>query len=211
MNGGVGLPKRVLHPPVLWKDYDVGDRGVDKSLLFVTMINCNTNKGGYILPRIAEHLPELRFVGVRGAYEEQIIKPAANLKYLPNTPCIKNIYAQTRILLIPSAYESWGRVAVEAMSSGIPVIATATPGLSEALGSAGIFCDREDIPSWTSHIRRLVEDEAYYAAVSRRCRARSRELDPRPQMNELEQWLTSLAERPVGQEELHVGEGLVFH
>ncbi|MFE2879219.1 hypothetical protein ACFXG6_32815 [Streptomyces roseus] len=40
------------------------------------------------------------------------------------------------------------RVAVQAFSSGIPVIAHPTLGLIESLGSAGIYAYRDDLNAW---------------------------------------------------------------
>ena len=40
---------------------------------------------------------------------------------------------------MPSQEETWGRVAIEAISSGIPVIANPTEGLREALDYCGIY------------------------------------------------------------------------
>jgi glycosyltransferase involved in cell wall biosynthesis len=131
----------------------------------------------------------VEFAGVRGGYDKQIITTTPNITYLENTPRIQEVYAKTKILLVPSQYESWGRVAVEAMSSGIPVIANPTPGLKEALGNAGIFCYREDVSAWTREIKRLMEDSTHYQTVSDRCRLRAKELDPVPQMDAFAAWI----------------------
>src|SRR5678815_5651953 len=89
----------------------------------------------------------------------------------------EKVYARTRILLMPSAYETWGRVGVEAMCSGIPVIAHPTPGLTEALGDAGFFDDRDDVDAWAKTVRRL-DDPAEYRKASRAAFKRAAELDP---------------------------------
>ena len=102
------------------------------------------------------------------------------------------MYAKTDILLIPSKEESWGRVAVEAMSSGIPVIANPTPGLVESCGEAGIFCKRNDIDSWVREIRRLKTDSEYYKTKSDLCLMRAKELDPEPQLKAMADWLSQL-------------------
>lgn len=180
-----GFPIKVLYPPVFWQDYSVPRTNAN----FITLINLNKNKGGKILPEIARRIPEEQFAGVKGGYDKQIIdKSASNITYFPNTPKIQEIYEKTKILLVPSSYESWGRVAVEAMSSGIPVIANPTPGLREALGNAGIFCHRDDIPAWVKEIKRLREDEEYYKLMSVKALARAKELDPIPQMDALAKW-----------------------
>jgi len=181
------IPSIVVFPPVYWKEYNV-----ETSREYVTLINLNANKGGDILYKIAKEMPDVKFMGVKGGYDGQIIKPLPNLKYVDNTPFIQSIYAKTDILLVPSKEESWGRVAVEAMSSGIPVIASPTPGLLESCGDAGIFCDRNSISAWVKEIRRLKTDSAWRKEVSDKCLARAKELDPKKQLDEMAIWLSKL-------------------
>ncbi|MEU6394827.1 glycosyltransferase family 4 protein [Streptomyces sp. NPDC046939] len=84
----------------------------------------------------------------------------------------ETVYARTRVVLMPSIYESWGRVAIEACASGIPVIAHPTPGLVEALGEAGIFAYRDDLNAWTDALNHLSRPR-HWRAASRRAAARS--------------------------------------
>ena len=86
---------------------------------------------------------------------------------------------------MPSDYESWGMVGVEAMHSGIPVIAHPTPGLRESLADAGTFIDRGDVDAWEAAIRRLYDDEDAFT----RARKRAGELDP---VDELDAWVTAV-------------------
>ena len=62
---------------------------------------------------------------------------------------------------MPSNNETWGRTAVEAMASGIPVIHSESPGLVECVGGAGIQCDRIDVDGWCQSIRRILGDRAF--------------------------------------------------
>lgn len=182
------LPSFVLYPPVDWREY-----AVERKREFVTLINCNTNKGGKILIEIAKKMPEVQFLGVLGAYNQQIQDTSVpNIRYINSTPQIKEVYARTDILLMPSKEESWGRTAVEAMSSGIPVIAHPTPGLLESCGNAGIYCKRDSIEDWVKEIRKLRSDEAYYNAISAKCKERAIELDPEPQLEALSKWLEKI-------------------
>ena len=60
----------------------------------------------------------------------------------PATFNISEIYATTKVLLAPSLwYESLGRVATEATMNGIPVLASKSGGLPEAVGAGGITMD----------------------------------------------------------------------
>lgn len=76
---------------------------------------------------------------------------------------------------MPSESETWGMAGVEAMCSGIPVIAHPTPGLKESLGDAGIFVDRDDIDGWVEQLVRL-DDVREYAAASTAASRRAAEL-----------------------------------
>jgi glycosyltransferase involved in cell wall biosynthesis len=177
-----------VHPPVAAEDYRAtpGDR--------VTLINLTEDKGARVFYALAERMPDKRFLGVIGGYGQQIVRDdLPNVEITPHTPgdrMATDVYARTRVLLVPSAYESYGRVAVEAMCSGIPVVAHPTPGLHESLGDAGIFCDRNDINAWQAAVRRL-HSPAVYPKASRAAAARAAGLDPAA---ELDTWAEALEE-----------------
>lgn len=145
----------------------------------VTLINLTYQKGATRLYELAGAMPERRFLAVAGAYGIQTVDTARrhpNIEVLENTPdIVGEVYSRTRVLLMPSEYESWGRVAIEAAASGIPTIANATPGLLEALGSAGIFPDNA-AGDWARELRAL-DDPDRYAEASARARARAVELE----------------------------------
>ena len=187
------LPGIVLRPPVDWRDYCV-----ESTREYVTLINMNVNKGAKLFVKLAQRMPDVQFLGVKGSYGPQVLKECRNLKLVENTPRIKDVYGRTGILLMPSKYESWGRTAVEAMSSGIPVIAHPTPGLVESCGDAGIFCSRNDLDAWEREIRRLKRDDAYYAEASAAAKRRAMELDPGPQLAAAAKWLAGLKWKDPG-------------
>jgi hypothetical protein len=128
----------------------------------VCLINCNKNKGGDILREIAIKMTNVQFLGVKGGYSEQVYGGGpVNLTYVENQKDIKNILKRIGILIMPSKNETWGRTAVEAMASGIPVIHSEAGGLVECVGGAGILCYRDDLDSWCEAISRLIGDPAY--------------------------------------------------
>jgi glycosyltransferase involved in cell wall biosynthesis len=146
----------------------------------VTLVNLYQPKGADLFWALAEAMPERRFLAVRGSYGEQVEKDLPNVEIIDNVPgdqMADRVFARTRVLLMPSTYESWGRVGVEALASGIPVIAHPTSGLRESLGDAGIFVDRDDVDAWAGELRRLDDAEAWQSA-SEAAKQRSQELDP---------------------------------
>ncbi|MFG2395337.1 glycosyltransferase family 4 protein [Streptomyces lavendulae] len=183
------LPKRTItvRPPVFSEHYrtDPGD--------CVTLVNLNADKGGEIFWKIAAWMPEWNFLGVMGSYGDQVKPPfrLSNCEVVKNVPggnMRDSVYSRSRVILMPSLYESWGRVAVEAFASGIPVIAHPTPGLIESMGSAGIFAYRDDINAYTYALQAL-RDPATWNQASQRARERSSQLDA---SSDLEAWFTAV-------------------
>lgn len=174
----------VLHPPVFAKDHATtpGDK--------VTLVNLNENKGSKLFYRLAESMPEVEFLGVIGGHGEQIIRrDIPNVEIQDHTPDMKeNVWSKTRILLMPSIYESYGMAGVEALASGIPVIAHPTPGLKESQGPFGLFVNRDDFSGYQATLRQLLEPKNWNAASALALK-RSQELDPNP---ELDGWVASI-------------------
>ena len=176
----------VMTPPVDIAKYDVGKDPRDNP--YITLINCNKNKGGVIFGKIAEAMPDRQFLAVRGSYDGHFAPDLPNIKTIDNTPNILPVYEQTRILLMPSKYESWGMTASEAMCNGIPVICTKTPGLLENTAGKMLYCDRDDISGWVKAIKKLDKPKTYsdYSVAGR---ARARELDPAIGYQKLEEFI----------------------
>lgn len=197
-------PSVVVPPTVDVDRFNVSENPEENE--FITMINLNTNKGGRVLQKIAKIFPEKKFLAVKGSYDEQITDQPENVKVINNTPDILNVYKQTRLLLMPSQYESWGMTATEAMCSGIPVICTPTPGLSENCDYAGNYIDKRngeifdengnvlddtdeyDMTSLVEMIKRF-DNKEFYKERSEVSRKRSLEHEPLKRMKDYEDFL----------------------
>ena len=141
----------------------------------ITFINLIDIKGVNIFWRVAEILGDREFLAVKGGYGNQIVKKLGNVRVVENTGSMRSIYAQTKIFFMPSKYESWGRAAVEAMASGIPVVASRTPGLLESVADAGMFAEPDDVNVFIRLIKSL-DDERTYEKYSRRAELRAIDL-----------------------------------
>jgi hypothetical protein len=175
----------IVRPPVFAEEY------ATKPGKKITLVNCNPEKGGHVLEELARRMPDVDFLAVRGAYGVQVLPDLPNVEiaeHVDGQDMRERVYARTRVLLMPSSYESWGRAGVEALASGIPVVAHPTPGLTESLGEAGIFVDRGDIDGYEAVLRKLLTAPEYRLAA-KRARARSAELDP---SDELAAWCTAV-------------------
>jgi hypothetical protein len=160
-------PSVTLHPPI---NYDrVRTDKPPEERYCTTLVNVSHNKGGATLFVLARELEERPFMGVVGSYGEQTMGPEGmpgtefnptptglpwNLKVFWPMP-IREVFSYTRTLLVLSKDESYGRVAGEAIVSGIPVISTRTPGMLECMGLAARYIeDRGDLRT----LARVVDD-----------------------------------------------------
>ena len=88
--------------------------------------------------KFADALRALKKPGseVGSAFQNQTFK---NIALRDATFNVSEIYATTKVLVAPSLwYESWGRVTTEATMNGIPVLASQSGGIPEAVGTGGI-------------------------------------------------------------------------
>ncbi|MFE1170468.1 glycosyltransferase [Nocardiopsis sp. NPDC058789] len=167
----------IVHPPVY------ADRHRTRPGRRVTLINPISAKGSEVFYELARRMPEVGFLAVEGGYQqaEQVRKRLPNVRWQSHTADMRGkVWSHTKVLLVPSAEESYGMVAVEAAASGIPTIAAPTAGLREALGDAGTFADVDDIDAWETALRDLLG--VGWRTASKKALARSAELDPRKEV-----------------------------
>jgi glycosyltransferase involved in cell wall biosynthesis len=81
-------------------------------------------------------------------------------------------YQQARVVVMPSVYEPFGLVAIEAMACGTPVIAYATGGLPEIItdGVDGILVAPNDRDGFASALLRLLGDQREAERLGERAR-----------------------------------------
>jgi len=136
-------PSTILHPTIEF-DKIVAK---EKNPQYITLINLCKNKGVHVFNELAKRLPNHKFLGVRGSYMLQEYEDLPNVTYLQQTEDMQWVYGNTRILIVPSDYESFSMCAAEAMANEIPVICSPTPGLMENCQDAAIYVERGDVES----------------------------------------------------------------
>jgi glycosyltransferase involved in cell wall biosynthesis len=170
---------------------------------YVTFINPQPEKGVTVFARIAIELgarrPDIPLLLVegRGTADALARLPVdlsglTNLNRMANTPDPRDFYRVSRVVLMPSLWrESLGRVAVEAMANGIPVLASDRGALPETLGDAGfVFTIPErctpssgavptaqEVSSWVAAIERIWDDPALEARHRALAKAEARRWD----------------------------------
>jgi len=177
-------PYVVIHPPVFKDDYLVKGR---RKAEYVTLINCNKNKGGQFLRKLAHEMPNTKFLAVKGAYGEQFMDFPDNVEVMDTQSDIRKVYRKTNILIVPSKYETYGRVAIEAMVNGIPVVASDITGLREACGGAAYYvADPRSVGCWSDSIKRVQAEREKW---SEKCKLHYDSLDYHKEMMGFELFL----------------------
>lgn len=140
--------------------------------------------------RLAEEFPraELVLVG-RGrdrAYSEELATLArqrgigSRVRFegeLPQAELAERM-ARAAVLVLPSLSEGLGRVLIEAMAVGLPVVASAVSGIPELVddGDNGFLCPPGDEEALANRLRWILDHPADAAAMGRRGRSRVEKL-----------------------------------
>lgn len=170
-----------------WRD-PVPDRfATDGYALFVGTLEPRKNVGGLLEAYgrlLARHrnVPMLMLAGKAGAeaqpWLDAIERPplVGHVKYLGyvREHDRQRVYAGARLLVVPSYEEGFGMPALEAMSLGIPVVATSRGALPELVGDAGVIIDPDDPESIVAAVDRVLSEDRFAETIARRGVERSR-------------------------------------
>lgn len=179
----------VLHPPITPLPQKTNPQG-DAYTLLSSLIN----KGVEVVLELAKIYPKQRFIIVRSPAEpthglpdlEKRIAKLPNIELHPRVAPedVHKYFEQTRILLAPSRYETYGMSAIEAAGYGIPSIHVDTPHVREGIGKAAILIPPLGTNAAAKGIDLIEKD---YDLYSERSRARAEWLQSR-QITELRQF-----------------------
>lgn len=121
-------------------------------------------------------------------------------RFLGEVRAVGAVYAALDLVVIPSRYEGFCFVAVEAALAGRPVVASRVSSLPEVVldGETGVLVPPEDPPALAAAILERARDPEGSRAMGEAGRRRARErFDPGALMDELEAFLAEAADRPA--------------
>ncbi len=97
--------------------------------------------------------------------------------FLGNQDCMEELLPLADVFLLPSSSESFGLVALEAMSAEVPVIASNTGGLPEVVehGFTGFLHDPAHVAGYVNSALKLLTNEPLRRTMGRRGRRVARE------------------------------------
>ena len=165
---------------------------------YVTLVNPCRFKGITIFLELARAFPEVEFAAVptwgTSGDDRAALAELPNVRLLQPTGDLDALFAQIRVLLMPSVWpEAFGLVVVDAMLRGVPVLASDVGGLPEAkLGEDYVLPLRpiesyepnvlndlkmpvaivppQDLAPWREALATLLNDRERYEGLSRASR-----------------------------------------
>ena len=135
--------------------------------------------------RAPERAMTLQLVGDGPEYERiRGLVQAADLdeavQFLGERTDLPAVLRNADLFLLPSESESFGLAALEAMSCGVPVIASRVGGVPEVVidGETGLLAPVGDIAAMAAHVVRLLADAPLRARLGQAARARAQTVFP---------------------------------
>jgi len=119
--------------------------------------------------------------------------------FLGQRDTLSDFYANLDVLIVPSLYEGFGFVAVEAALAGLPVVASNTSSLTEIVidGTTGMLVPPRDAPALAAAIQRLAQDRKLAASYGQAAQHSAHErFNPTRLQNELSDFLEDCAQLP---------------
>jgi glycosyltransferase involved in cell wall biosynthesis len=167
-------------------------RAADGYILFFSTLEPRKNVGGMLdaYERLMAHgraflFPELVLAGKATEearpWLERINRPplAGHVRHIgyvePDNR--QALYAGARLLVMPSFEEGFGMPVLEAMTFGVPVVASNRGSLPEVLGDAGPLVNPDEPDEIAGAMARVLDDEAYASTCRSKGVLRSRQFN----------------------------------
>lgn len=177
----IGIPPR---PPEAVRPPDAAGR----HLLFVGVNKPHKNlphlieayaASGVDLPLVLAGPEDPRYPAARQTAERLGVADRVRLLGFVDDATLARLYREAAIFVFPSRAEGFGIPVLEALASGVPVIASDLPVLREVAGDAARYVNPLDVAGWAEAIARLTGDRDGQAKLSLAGRERAAVFDPR--------------------------------
>jgi len=175
-----------LYPPDIGRDEVRRELGVEASHRLVTLVGrLHRQKGQDLLieaaPAVLDAVPGARFLLLgegpwAGEVDRRLHAAGLEKRFLRahHRDDVARVLAATDLVVLPSRYEGFPNVVVEAMAARRPVVATRVPGTDEAVldGETGLLVPPGDPQALAAALVRVLRDDALAQRLARAGRER---------------------------------------
>ncbi len=126
-------------------------------------------KGGDIAEDVMSKLPRR----IRKVYVGKSPRRIEGIEYYKpmRRDELLRLMAEFDVLLFPTRGEAYGFTALEAMSMGIPVVASNVDSVPEVVGDGGILCEVNDVKCFLDSVKELINSPEYAMELGARAKA----------------------------------------
>lgn len=159
---------------------DVGAARTTSSRERIVLVNPREEHGVHIIPDLARTFPTIEFVLQESwplnhserATVDEILANHQNVWFRSRRSSPSDVFSDAAIVLAPHLLDNRPRTILEALSNGIPVVASDLPGLVESVGPGGLIVDRASGPiGWRDAVETLWQNPAIYRDLEQHARA----------------------------------------
>lgn len=153
---------------------DVADARVNSTRERIVLVNPRREHGVDVVEDLARTFRMIEFVLQESwpltepekAHVDDILSRHPNVSFRKRVDSPADVFRDAAIVLAPHRINNRPRTILEALSNGIPVVASDLPGLVESVGPGGIIVDHEN--GWTDAINTLWQNQAAYRSYEQR-------------------------------------------
>jgi glycosyltransferase involved in cell wall biosynthesis len=146
----------------------------DGCVLFVGTLEPRKNVGTLLdaYEHLLKEMPAVPELVLAGGASAEARGWLARIERAPLAGCVRHVgyisndereawYSRARVLVLPSLDEGFGLPALEAMSAGVPVVASNRGALPEVTGDAAVLIEPNDVAGLAMAIGRLLTDREW--------------------------------------------------
>ena len=102
-----------------------------------------------------DRMPAEHLARELGVYED--------VRFMGKQEAVQDILSIADVFVMPSASETFGLAALEAMACGVPVVASNIGGLPELIdhGENGFLCPLNNVDAFSERIRQIISDDSF--------------------------------------------------
>jgi L-malate glycosyltransferase len=130
-----------------------------------------------ILAKVRERVPASLLLAGDGPEKSRVEAEAQRLgldvRFVGAQRDLLPLFRESDLFLLPSRSESFGLAALEALSSGVPVVGSRIGGLPEVVGDAGALFEPGDVEGMAAAVVRILGDAAERGRLQRLARERA--------------------------------------
>jgi glycosyltransferase involved in cell wall biosynthesis len=160
-----GIDSAVVYPFIETSEFETESNGD-----YVLHVNPSHHKGIDITLNVAAELEDERFLVVGSGPDNGVkerMNGLDNVEYVGYLEDMREAYSRAKIVMVPSRFEPFGRIPVEAGINGIPAVVSNAGGLAESVETTELVVDENVPQEYIQKINNIKSDYEYYAKISR--------------------------------------------